>query len=183
MSHNFLDGLYGHSQNEDTSLAEHSDLINFCTRILDDRHDKKLSAIESVLRFVVLVIFATGNRFDNTFGSVGPMKRLTACNAERSIIRLVSHRKDLDRVGRSLFAPLLTPDFQLHDAIFEADLSGLYNKDYDLTLARIMDSDIARFLDHEYQPCIFLDKEYIVICGVLYCLWGGQSERINPKQY
>eukprot|EP00938_MAST-03A_sp_MAST-3A-sp1_P000641 g641.t1 len=59
----------------------------------------------------------------------------------------------------------------------------LHNKDYDLTLASIMDSDIARFLDHEYQPRIFLDKEYIVICGVLYCLWGGQSERINPKQY
>ena len=149
---------------------------------MHDQSDKKLSAIESVLRFVCLVIFTTGITFEGV-SSFEQRKRLTACDKERSIIRLVSNRKDLDRVGRSLFAPLLTPDFQLHDAIFEADLSGLYNKDYDLTLARIMDSDIARFLDHEYQPCIFLDKEYIVICGVLYCLWGGQSERINPKQY
>ena len=168
-------GLYGHSSKEDASLAAYSDLIHYCTTILHDQSDKKLSAIESVLRFVCLVIFTTGINFQGV--SFEQRKRLTACDKERSIIRLVSNRKDLDRVNRSLFAPLLTPDFDLLDAIFEADLNGLYNKDYDLTLASILNSDMTRFLNREYQPCIFLEKDCIVICGVLYCLWGGQSER------
>jgi len=141
---------------------------------LHDQSDKKLSAIESVLRFVCLVIFTTGINFEGV-SSFEQRKRLTACDKERSIIRLVSNRKDLDRVNRSLFAPLLTPDFDLLDAIFEADLNGLYNKDYDLTLASIYNSDMTRFLNHEYQPCIFLEKDCIVICGVLYVVFEREA--------
>ena len=145
---------------------------------MHDQSDKKLSAIESVLRFVCLVIFTTGINFEGV-SSFEQRKRLTACDKERSIIRLVSNRKDLDRVNRSLFAPLLTPDFDLLDAIFEADLNGLYNKDYDLTLASIYNSDMTRFLNHEYQPCIFLEKDCIVICGVLYVVFEREAREFS----
>lgn len=172
-----LFGKYNYSLSDDASLDRYSDLIDFCTAILHRQRDRK-SAVESVLRFVCLVIFATGNRLGiNMETEEKKIKRSTACKKERPIIRLVSHREDLNRVIRSLCGPDQRPICQIDEVITESDLSGLPNSDFDLTLASIVNSDLTRFLNHNYQPCIFLEKDHIVICGVLYCLWGGNSER------